>query len=75
MQLLDRAFADVRVYCEEKGDRKDYAQRLDNEHGKEVRESRRGDWAVVMGLIKSDEVIIVLEEINYADETKGESGI
>ncbi len=48
------------------GDRKDYAQRLDMVKDL-VRESGRSDWAVDMGLIKSDEV----EELKFADETKG----
>lgn len=53
-----------------KGDRTDYAQRLDMVKDL-VRESRRGDWALAMGLIKSEEVVTVLEELKFADETKG----
>ncbi|KAK0219178.1 hypothetical protein IW262DRAFT_1448973 [Armillaria fumosa] len=38
-----------------KGDRKDYAQRLDMVKDL-IRQTKRDDWALAMGLIKSDEV-------------------
>ncbi|PBK68182.1 hypothetical protein ARMSODRAFT_976041 [Armillaria solidipes] len=50
-----------------KGDCKDYARRLDMVKDL-VRESRRGDWALAMGLIKRDEADA---ELKFADETKG----
>ncbi|KAK0488380.1 hypothetical protein EDD18DRAFT_1420255 [Armillaria luteobubalina] len=55
-----------------KGDRKDYAQRLDMVKDL-IRETQRDDWALAMGLIKSDEVATVLGGPNFADETKGSS--
>lgn len=36
-----------------------------------IRETQRDDWALAMGLIKSDEVATVLGGPNFADETKG----
>ncbi|KAK0184786.1 hypothetical protein F5146DRAFT_221405 [Armillaria mellea] len=54
----------------DRGDRKDYAQRLDMVKDL-IRETKRDDWALAMGLIKSEEAAIVPEELNFSDETRG----
>ncbi|KAK0472531.1 hypothetical protein IW261DRAFT_810677 [Armillaria novae-zelandiae] len=52
-----------------KGARTDYAQRLDMVKDL-IRETKRHDWALAMGLIKSEEEATIGEP-DFADETKG----